>query len=157
MQAQPLKCAAALAAALAVCAPATDAWARDWRPVWVTVTNNTTTPATTVSETSVPEGLLPVSCDGTRFSPMQKDQTQVVRCTVRVGESLTLTYAVHPGEDQTEYVTVDFDCRRSAAATFTGSGQSIVYTKACTDPDDSASGGDDTGDDGGDSGTGGDG
>ena len=155
MQAHPFKCAAALAAAFAIWAPETDA--RDWRTVSVTVTNNTTTPATTVSETSVPEGLLPVSCDGRRFSPMQKDQTQIVRCSVRVGESLTLTYAVHPGEDQTEYETVDFDCRRSATATFTGGGQSIVYTKACTDPEDTDSGSDDTGDDGGDSGTGGDG
>ena len=157
---RPLKFAAALTAVFAVWVPATGAWASDWRTVSITVTNNTTTPAP-ANQTRVTEGMLPISCDGTRFSPMQRGQTQIVRCSVRGEELLTLTYSVHLGIDQLHYGTVDLDCQWRGTLTFTGSGQAVVYTKACTDPDPDGtdSGGDDgdTGDDGGDSGSGDDG
>lgn len=122
-------------AALAFLTPASTAWAAvDWRTVAVTIVNNTTTPAP-AGQTRIREGFLPVSCDGRAFQPIQKDQTQVVRCSVRGTESLTLTYTTHLAVGNLHYGTANVDCTSSGTLTFTGSGQAVSYTKSCTDPD----------------------
>ena len=141
--------------ALAFLTSASTAWGAtaDWRTVAVTIVNNTTTPAP-AGQTRIKAGFLPVSCDGRAFQPIHKDQTQVVRCSVRGTESLTLTYTTHLAVGNLHYGTATIDCTSSATMTFTGSGQAVAYTQSCTDPDPDANGddanSDDTSDSGGD-------
>lgn len=137
-------------AACAFLTLASTAWANEWRTLAVTVTNSTTTPAPE-GQTRIPQGFLPVSCDGRAFQPTEPGQTVTVNCSVRIDESLTLTYSVHLGIDQLHYGTANIDCKRSAELTFTGSGEAVSFTQSCTDPDTSGtdSGSDDGGDDSG--------
>lgn len=140
-----LKFAFAVLASLTLASAAS---AQTSRNLAVTVVNGTTTPAPEGEQLGA--GFLPVSCDGQAYQPIDQDQTVVVNCQVQGTEALTLTYAVHLGNDQLHYGTADIDCRATATLTFTGSGTGVTFTQSSCDDD--SDGGDDSGSDGGDDG-----